>query len=167
MTSAPPLGEDHRLGILALLAAGSLGMVALGTIEVWSGRAWSHLDADSGILWLLLGVAPIGVMISTWLLVYRRLVMRGTPALAVGGRTGRAALTGWVLLTVAAVLILQAVLFGASSALVQEIGCGQAGDDWCGFGSGIFGAIAVAVGGTVGMIGAVLWLVTRRTAALA
>lgn len=167
MTSAPPLGEDHRLGILALLAAGSLGMVALGTIEVWSERAWAHVDADSGVLWLLLGVAPIGVMISTWLLVYRRLVMRGTPALAVGGRTGRAALTGWVLLTVAAVLILQAVLFGASSALVQEIGCGQAGDDWCGFGSGIFGAIAVAVGGTVGMIGAVLWLVTRRTAALA
>lgn len=166
MTSAPPLDEDHRLGILGLLAAGSLGMIALGTIEVWSGRARGHVDADSGILWLLLGVAPISVMISTWLLAYRRLSTRGTPALAVGGRLRSTALAGWVLLTVAAVLLLQAVLFGASSALVQEIGCGHAGADWCGFGSGIFGAIAVAVGGTVGMIGAALWLVTRRRAAL-
>ena len=167
MTLAPPLGEDHRLGLLALLAAGSLGMLALGTIEVWSERARGHVGADSGTLMLLLGVAPFAVMISTCLLVHRRLVRRGTPALAVGGRTRRAALTGWVLLTIAAVLILQAVLFGASSALVQEIGCGHAGDDWCGFGSGILGAIAFAVGGTVGMIGAVLWLLTRRTTALA
>ena len=165
MTPASLLSEDDRPRVLRWLVAGSIGMVVLGTIEVWSERARGHVDADSGLLLLLLALAPIDVMISTCVLVHRRLVRRGTPALAVGGLVGRAALAGWVLLTIAAVLILQSVLFGASSALVQEIGCGLDSDDWCGFGSGIFGVIAFAVGGALGMIGSVLWLVTRWAAA--
>jgi hypothetical protein len=165
MPNASSLSEDDRPRVLLWLVAGSLGMVALGSVEVWGERVGGHVDAGSRGLLLLLGLAPIGVMIGAWFLVHRRLVRRGTPALAAGGRAARAALAGWVLLTIAAVLILQSVLFGASSALVQEIDCGVDRDDWCGFGSGIFGVIAFAVGGALGMIGSVLWLITRRTAA--
>ena len=76
------------------------------------------------------------------------------------------ALLGFItLIAVGAVLVVQAVLFGASSALVQQVGCGGAGDDWCGFGSGVLGAMAFAVGVVVAVVGAVLWSVTRRAAA--
>ncbi len=150
MTSAPSRRHDDRFGVLALLAAGSLGMLALGTVELWSERARVPVDADIEILLLLLSSAPIGVMTSACKLVSRR--------------RGRAASAGRVLLVVAAVLIVQGALFGASSALAQEVGCGRDRDDWCGFGSGIFGAIALAAGAAAGGTGAVLWLLTRRTA---
>jgi len=158
------VGTVDRLLVLPLLVVGGVGMVVLGTVEAWAQRASGHVDADSPVVLALLAGAPLGVMVGAWSFVHRRLVTRGTPALAVGGRTGRVALAGWALLTVAAVLVVQGVLFAVSSALVGMIGCGSSDDDWCGFGSAIFAVLTLAAGSTCGVIGSVLWLVTRRAA---
>ena len=149
---------------LPFLAAGALGMIVLGTIEIWAERADIFREGDEVILFLVLLASPVVVMITAWLLVQARLTERGTPALHAGGRIRTAALAGWALLSMAVVCIAQAIMFGASSALVGYIGCGTGGNDWCGLASGVFGAVAVGVGGTLGLVGSALWAATRRRA---